>query len=103
MRTDFNIIEKGEMTDFVISIEKAGKRDDNSDWYKNYVGIVSVSKEFGPVEYGIAFVIDMSHKGKADQYTETFMQLTPFMEVDEFEQLCRDKEINIIYVKAKKF
>lgn len=104
METRFELKENGKMTDLILSIETVNRRDNNEkETYKNLVGVVSTNKEFGAVEYGFAFVIDMSYKGKADQYTETFTQLTPFMEVDEFEQLCKDNQINIVYEKAKKF
>lgn len=104
METRFEFKEKGKITDLVLSIETLNTRDNNeSEAYKNLVGVISISKEFGPVEYGFAFVIDMSYHGKQDTHTETFMQLTPFMEVDEFEQLCKDNNINIVYEKAKRF
>jgi len=104
METRFELKENGKMTGLILSIETLNKRDNNeSETYKNLVGVVSTNKEFGAVEYGFAFTFDMSYHGKQDTHTETFIQLTPFMELDEFEKLCQDNQINIVYEKAKKF
>jgi len=104
MITEFKLTEDGKMTDFTISIEKLLGGDEGKDkTYKSYVGTVSVSKEFGPVEYGFAFVIDMSYKGKPDQYTENFITLTPFIEYEDFKEICKQNNIDIIQQRAKKF
>ena len=104
METRFEIKENGNMTDIVLSIETLNTRDTNEkETYKNLVGVVSTSKEFGPVEYGLGLTVDMSYHEKQDTHTETFVQLTPFMEVDTFEEICQNNGINIVYEKAKKF
>ena len=104
METKFELKENNKMTELVLAIETNGLRDrDSNIFYKNLVGVVSISKEFGPVEYGFALAIDMSLNGTKDAHTETFIQLTPFIELDEFETICQDNGINIIYEKAKKF
>ena len=102
MKTEFRIEEKGDSTEFIMSIEKYNKRDVSDDKYPNVIGTVQASREFGPVEYGFAFTIDMSYKGKPDQVTENFISLTPFMEVNEFEDLCREFGINIAYSYVRK-
>ena len=104
MITEFKVNENGKMTDFTISIEKILGRDNNeNNTYKSYVGIVSVSKEFGPVEYGFAFVQDMSVSNKKDKYTENFITVTPFIEYEDFKQLCKQNKIDIVQQRAKKF
>lgn len=102
MQTDFKINEENEMTNFILSIQREGERDMGGD-YTNYVGVVNVSKEFGPVEYGFAFVVDLSHSGKKDSHTENFLTLIPFMEFEDFKQLCNENNIEIIYERARKF
>ena len=77
---------------WVAFAETLNTRDTNEkETYKNLVGVVSTSKEFGPVEYGLGLTVDMSYHGKQDTHTETFIQLTPFMELDTFEEICQDK------------
>ena len=67
METIFEIKENGKMTDLILSIETLNTRDTNEkETYKNLVGVVSTSKEFGPVEYGLGLTVDMSYHGKKE-------------------------------------
>lgn len=56
----------------------------------NIIGLIDKDK------FGLAKTIDMSYKGKADQYTDFFLDLSFFMDEKEFEQLCEKNKISII-------
>ena len=110
MTTDFRIEEKDGKLDLILTVDKLGNRDAGTDIedgkevpekYSNIMGVVQVSKEFGAVEYGLAFTIDMSFKGKPDQYTENFISLTPFIENSEFEELMNKHNLPIVYEPAR--
>jgi hypothetical protein len=100
MNTKFELKEEGDMLKFSLDITKTGKRDDDTE-YQYVSGLIEINAEYGPVEYGFVFTIDVSHKGKSDQYTEYFMYLTPFMEFNEFKDLCNEKGIPVVY-KARR-
>ena len=56
----------------------------------NIVGMIDENN------FGFAKMIDMSYKGKADQYTDIFLDLSFFMEKSDFEKLCEKNKISII-------
>lgn len=62
--------------------ESEGKRD-------NIVGVIE-----GPNEMGFCFRIDMSYKGKGDQWTDFFYKFHG--ENDEFERLCDELGISLV-------
>ena len=48
-------------------------------------------------EFGFAQMIDMSYKGKEDQYTDFFFRADHFLdELEDFEKICREYGLNLI-------
>lgn len=48
-------------------------------------------------KFGLAWVIDMDYKDKGDQWTENFLNVSDFMSDAEFEQMCKDCNIPMVY------
>lgn len=47
-------------------------------------------------DYGLAWRIDMSYAGKADQFSDIFWR--PAMPLKEFEAKCKELHIDIMYI-----
>jgi hypothetical protein len=48
-------------------------------------------------DFGFCKVINMSYAGKGDQYTSIFLDLSMFMEQKEFEKMCEDNGMDVVY------
>ncbi len=64
--------------------------------YNTVTGIIDEKTS----EYGFAFTIDMSYKGKDDQFSDFFLEVSAFIEQDEFQNLCKQYQINLVFLPA---
>ena len=69
---------------------------DDSEWMgDNIIALIIQQKNCNWSEMGFAYRIDMSYKGKDDQWTDFFYKYNG--EQKEFEKLCKELKIDIVY------
>ena len=61
----------------------------------NIIGVIEQVKNSTEPEMGFAYRIDMSYKGKDDQWTDFFFKW--FDDQKSFKKLCKDLGIDIVY------
>ena len=93
------IYKKGDK--IIIEIDYWSKRfnpyapDQDVGSYPTLTGMIT-KDESGNDELGFCQTIDMSYKGKGDQYTDIKYHF--WRDKKEFEELCKDLGINIVYL-----
>lgn len=91
---EFMLIDDEPDWVFTLRIPKTAESGEDNDLEMDTVlGVVNKSKN----EVGFAFRIDMSYKGKSDQWTSNFMELSAFYSVEEFEEICKQHGIDVAY------
>lgn len=84
---------KMELTVPVVARRYNPYDEEPGDEYNNIAGLIDHRMS----EYGFCHVIDMSYKDKGDQFSSNFIDLSPFMEQEQFEALCNENGIDIIH------
>jgi len=81
----------------VIEIPLISKRNDvyDEDLDKDMDNIIGMIDKRNDT-MGFSYVIDMSYKGKSDQFTDFFYK--HFGNEDDFKELCKSLSIDIIYI-----
>ena len=70
---------------------------DDSEWLgDNIIALIEKQKNCNVPEMGFAYRIDMSYKGKGDQWTDFFFKY--FGEQKDFEELCEKLKLDIAYL-----
>jgi len=89
MSAEFKVVDKNLVITVPLKTITCNPYDDRKFIIDNIIGVIDGN------DYGFAYVIDMSYKGKSDQYTEIFYIWSGSQE--DFEIFCHNNHIGIIY------
>ena len=93
MKEEIKLNKKGNI--IIIKIPLKRKRYcPYTNVYKDEMIIISALIDKSRNECGFVWNIDMSYKGKIDQYTDIFYKFNG--SIEEFEKICKKLKINII-------
>lgn len=99
LQEEFMLIDDDQDWVFTVRVPKQKKRVSNSrQKHDSVIGVVDAERG----NIGFAMTIDMAYKGKPDQWTQNFIELSGFYDESEFAEICRSYNIPMAYVSTKR-